>query len=151
MTHLRAQEYVYNLLALARDRAYEDLSHAQKMGLHENTRAVIKEGIVLVTELMIERDEIILSEEKTTPEESDVVAELHRRANYNREHADELYGETLYYGCTDISHDLEEQGKCSETGETLRWRDRDTLEPVIFTPYGWRLQKDVEKETGETL
>jgi hypothetical protein len=71
------------------------------------------------------------------------VAALQARAEYNKQHAHELFADTLYYGCTDIDHELKDIGKCKDTGEPITWRHLKSLEPVVFTPYGWRIEKEV--------
>lgn len=56
---------------------------------------------------------------RTEPvDDTPTTATLQQRAEYNKQHAAELYSDKLvfYHG---------------------RWYTRDTGEPVVFTPYGW--------------
>lgn len=114
------------------------VSRIRALGMAPDRLAVLTEVETRLWQLVKDHD----PQEAITPIDA-AVAALQARADYNRDNAGELFIEALYYGCTDSDHDVEITADCIDTGEPLRWRDRITLEPVVFTPYGWRIEKEI--------
>jgi hypothetical protein len=140
----RANIAAYNYMRSLMAQVANEIEIAHDMGAYPETLSILESAKDVLEGIAYG----LIDEEPNPAEAPPKIAvdarALQERADYNRDHAAELFGDKLYYGY--VCGCLDGDDPIAHSGVEPKWREWATYDAVVFTPYGWVTEKHAYRE-----